>query len=94
MNYTELIKNSLLKQDIDLKICEIPFNIFMKNNGDILTLCFIECETEDSLVVAETTDEGFEELRIIPKDNIEYVSIFYDFESIRKDEKTDDNMFA
>ena len=82
MNYTNLLTDCLKKQDIDLNVEEIPFNIFLKNTGDILTLCFIEYENENFLVVAETNNCGSEELRIIPKENIEYIGIFYGFEKI------------
>lgn len=82
MNYTKLLIDCLKKQGIDLKIDEIPFNIFLKNTGDILTLSFIEYESDECLIVAETNEKGYEELRIIPKENIEYVGIFYGFKEI------------
>lgn len=82
MNYTNLLIDCLKKQDIELDIDEIPFNVFLKNTEDILTLCFLEYETDECLVVAETNTTGFEELRIIPKENIEYISIFYGFNEI------------
>ena len=80
MNYEEALSSAIVRQGIKLKVSEIPFNIFLKNTNDILTLCFLEEETEDYLSIVETTDYGVEEVRIIPKENIEYVSIFYDFE--------------
>ena len=76
---------------MDLELYEIPFNIFLKNTGDVLSLCFLEEENEDCLIVSETNTIGFEELRIIPKNNIEYVSVFYDFSSFKGNEE--DNMF-
>lgn len=79
MNYEEALSSALGRQGIKLKVSEIPFNIFLKNTNDILTLCFLEEETEDYISIVETTDYGVEEVRIIPKENIEYVSIFYDF---------------
>lgn len=79
MNYEEALSSAIVRQGIKLKVSEIPFNIFLKNTNDILTLCFLEEETEDYLSIVETTDYGVEEVRIIPKENIEYVSIFYDF---------------
>lgn len=79
MNYEEALSSALGRQGIELKVSEIPFNIFLKNTNDILTLCFLEEETEDYISIVETTDYGVEEVRIIPKENIEYVSIFYDF---------------
>lgn len=92
MNYTNALINSLKEQDIDLKISEIPFNLFLKNTGDILCLCFIEFEDDDCLIVAETNDNGFEELRIIPKENIEYISVFYDFKQVEKTTSDVDKM--
>lgn len=80
MNYEEALSCAIKRQGIELKVSEIPFNIFLKNTNDILTLCFLEKETVDYLSIVETTDYGVEEVRIIPKENIEYVSIFYDFE--------------
>ena len=80
MNYEEALSCAIKRQGIELKVSEIPFNIFLKNTNDILTLCFLEKETVDYLSIVETTHYGVEEVRIIPKENIEYVSIFYDFE--------------
>ncbi|MBP5422931.1 MAG: hypothetical protein J6Y78_10875 [Paludibacteraceae bacterium] len=79
MNFSRFLYYSLEVQGIDLELKEVPFNVFLKN-GDILTLCFLELEDEDALVVAETNNMGAEEIRIIPKENIEYISIYYDFE--------------
>lgn len=83
MNCSELLKKSFEIQGIDLNLNEIPFNIFLKNTGDVLCLCFLEYENDDSLVIVETNQYGAEEIRIVPKDNIEYISIFYDFEDIK-----------
>ena len=85
MNYEEALSSALGRQGIELKVSEIPFNIFLKNTNDILTLCFLEEETEDYISIVETTDYGVEEVRIIPKENIEYVSIFYDFEESKEE---------
>lgn len=85
MNYEEALSSAIVRQGIKLKVSEIPFNIFLKNTNDILTLCFLEEETEDYLSIVETTDYGVEEVRIIPKENIEYVSIFYDFEESKEE---------
>lgn len=90
MNCSELLKKSFEIQGIDLDLKEIPFNIFLKNTGDVLCLCFLEHETNDSLIVAETNQCGMEEIRIVPKDNIEYIGIFYDFEDIKTE--NDDKM--
>lgn len=79
MNYGNALALAIKMQGIDLEIGEIPLNIFMKNTHDILTLCFLEEESEDCIIVVETNDLGAEEIRIIPKDNIEYIGIFYDF---------------
>lgn len=92
MNFTKALAYALKLQDINLKTKEIPFNIFLKHNGDVLTLCFLEHERDDCLIIVETNSQGAEELRIIPKENIEYISIFYDF-SILEKEETEDNMF-
>ena len=85
MNYEEALSSAIKRQGIGLRIEEIPFNIFLKNTIDILTLCFLEEETEDYITIVETTNYGVEEIRIIPKDNIEYVSIFYDFEESKEE---------
>ncbi len=91
MNYNEALKYGLEKQGISVKIDEIPINIFLKNTGDILTLCFIEKETENWLVVVETNNQGAEEIRVIPKENIEYISICYDSDTLEEDNP--DRMF-
>ena len=91
MNYSKALLLSVTAQHIQLELSEIPFNIFLKNCGDILTLCFLEYELDDCLIVVETTEKGTEEMKIIPKDNIEYVSIFYDFDII--EEESEDKMF-
>ena len=80
MNYGNALALAIKKQGFDLNVGEIPLNIFLKNTHDILTLCFLEEESEDYIIVVETNDLGAEEIRIIPKDNIEYIGIFYDFE--------------
>lgn len=80
MNYGDALVLAMERQGIGLELGEIPFNVFLKNTNDILALCFLEEETEDYIIVVETNSIGAEEIRIIPKDNIEYISIFYDFE--------------
>ena len=32
---------------MELELKEIPFNIFLKSNGDILSLCFLEYEDDE-----------------------------------------------
>lgn len=80
------IKESLLKgteiQKIDVELKNIPFNVYLKHTGDILRLCFFEDEDIETLIVSETTMHGTEEIRIIPKQNIEYIGIFYDWTSL------------
>ena len=85
MNYGDALAIALERQGIELNLGDVPFNIFLKNTNDILTLCFLEEETENCIIVVETTDLGTEEIRIIPKDNIEYISIFYDFEDVNEE---------
>ena len=89
MNYTEALSLALERQGIELETNEIPFNIFLKNTNDILTLCFLEEESEDCIIVVETNEIGAEEIRIIPKGNIEYISIFYDFDMDGDDDVVD-----
>lgn len=89
MNFSRFLLYSLQLQGIDLELKEIPFNVFLKD-GDILTLCFLELEDDDALVVVETNSVGAEEIRIIPKENIGYVGIYYDFED--KDDEEFDRM--
>ena len=91
MNYAEILKLAIKKQDMELLLNEIPFNIFLKNTEDILSLCFLEYEDDECIIVSETNYLGFEELRIVPKENIEYVSVFYDFSDLKEDKK--DKMF-
>ena len=91
IDYTSLLKLAIKKQGMELPLNEIPFNVFLKNTGDILTVCFMEHENDDCLIVSETNDLGFEELRIIPKENVEYIGIFYDF-SHMDDKDTIDKM--
>ena len=90
VNFKKSIEKAAIIQDIQLGIDEIPFNIFLKNSGDVLSLCFWEYEDEITLIVSETNQFGLEELRIIPKENIEYINIFYDFDFLK--EENHDNM--
>ena len=78
----ENLEKGIKIQKINIETKNIPFNIYMKNNGDILRLCFLEAESKDTIIVSETTAGGTEEIRIIPKANIEYISIFYDWTSL------------
>ena len=86
MNYGSILQVAIKKQGMNLKLNQIPFNIFLKNTGDILRLCFLEDENNEYIIVSETNGLGYEEIRIIPKENIEYVSIFYDFSEMTFDE--------
>jgi hypothetical protein len=52
MNMMKTLKEAIKVQDIDLELNEIPINIFLKHNGDILEFCFIEKESDDALIVA------------------------------------------
>ena len=90
MNITQDLKEGLEVQNIDLNYHNVPFNIYLKNTGDILRLCFLERENEYSIIVSETTAKGTEEIRIIPKANIEYIGLFYDFTSLEP--RTQDKM--
>ena len=90
IKYEDILRLAIKKQGMELSLKEIPFNVFLKNNRDILTLCFLEYEDEECIILSETNNLGFEELRIVPKSNIEYISIFYDFSEIC--EETDDKM--
>ena len=92
MNYTQSIKDGLKVQNINLKPYDVPLNIYLKHNNTVLRLCFLEKESLDYLVVSETTEYGAEEIRIIPKDSIEYIGIFYDFASIEPRNKPVDKM--
>ena len=78
MNYSKALEYAVNLQKIELDLEEIPINIYLKNTCDILTLCFLEEERDDCLIVVETNSDGREEVRIIPKENIEYIGIFYD----------------
>ena len=73
MNLKEELEEALKVQKIELDVKNVPFNLYLKNNGDILRLCFLESESRDAVIVSETTARGTEELRIIPKHNIEYI---------------------
>lgn len=92
MNYTESLKQGLEIQNIPLDIKNTPINVYLKHTGDILKLCFLEKETYDYIIVSETTVNGTEEIRIVPKKNIEYISIFYDFTSLETKENKNDKM--
>ena len=89
MNYGDALVLAMKRQRIDLELNEIPFNVFLKNTNDILSLCFLEEETENCIIVVETNSIGAEEIRIIPKENIEYISIFYDFDDESEDMVSD-----
>lgn len=89
MDYAQILELAVKKQGMELSLNEIPFNVFLKNTDSILTICFLEYEDEDCMIVSETNGFGFEELRIIPKQNIEYISIFYDFSDMDKEEYDD-----
>ena len=82
MNYTSMLEKAMDVQNISIELRNVPFNIYMKGTGDILRLCFMEFEDDDMLLVSETTAHGTEEIRIVPKENIEYIGIFYDFSSL------------
>ncbi len=88
----ECLKKGLEVQHLDLEPKDVPFNIYMKHNGDILKLCFLEMESNDALIVSETTSRGTEEIRIVPKINISYIGIFYDFTGLEEKKYTDDKM--
>lgn len=88
MNYEKILKLAIKKQDMDLELEDIPFNIFLKNTGDVLSLCFLEEENDECIIISETNHIGFEELRIIPKENIEYISVFYDFSTLNEEEES------
>lgn len=92
MNYTESIRQGLEIQHIPIDIKNTPFNVYLKHTGDILKLCFLEKETCDCIIVSETTMNGTEEIRIIPKENIEYIAIFYDFTSLETQKNKNDKM--
>lgn len=85
MNFSKALIRALEKQNISLELDKIPINIFLKNTGDILSLCFLEEEKEDCMIVVETNINGGEEVRIIPKENIEYISIQYEYEEEEED---------
>lgn len=87
IDYTKSLEKATQIQNIKLETHNIPLNIYMKYNGDILRLCFLEHETQDTLIISETTPHGTEEIRIIPKRNIEFISIFYDFDALTANEK-------
>lgn len=92
INVEDSLKEGLEIQNIDLDVNNVPFNIYLKNNGDILKLCFLEKENNDTIIVSETTTRGTEEIRIVPKINISYIGIFYDFTSLESKEKKEDKM--
>ena len=92
INYSKLVVDELNSQDVDADILEVPLNIFLKS-GDVLYLCFIEKETVDVLVVSETTNDFKEELRIVPKCNINYVSVVYEI-NLDVGENGKDKMFS
>lgn len=89
MNYARALLSAITKQGIELTIKDVPFNIYMKHTMDILSLCFLEEETDNYIIVVETNINGEEELRIVPKDNIEYISICYGKLELQEEEKED-----
>lgn len=87
MNYNNILQLAVELQGMELGLRDIPFNIFLKNNGDVLRLCFLEWDDDDYIIVSETNGLGYEEIRVVPKENIEYISIFYDFSELDLEDK-------
>lgn len=92
MNYARALLLAVKKQNIDRDLSKIPFNVFLSYSGDVLSLCFLEEETDTYLIVAETNIMGGEELRIIPKENIEYIGLCYG--TLETEEEEEDIMFV
>ena len=76
MRFIKNIENALEKQKQKTKIKDCPLKITLKS-GHTLNYCYIENETKKILTIAETTKKGTEELRIINKEDISYISIIY-----------------
>lgn len=95
MQLSQILRISLSKQDIDTNTYdEIPFNVHVE--GDIsYFFCFLIYESEKYLIVAETTLQGTEELRIIKKEKILSIDVCYDVSMfLEKEEDVNDVMFV
>lgn len=91
MNLSQILKLSLIKQDISSdSYDEIPFNVHLLDGIDYF-FCFLLEETEAYLIVAESTLQGTEEVRIIKKDRIISIDICYDVSIFLNNEETDFN---
>ena len=74
----------------------ICFNIILKEEY-ILQYCFFVDEDKDTLTVVTTTEEGSEEIRIVPKQSILYVQIVYEMPDIFEEpdtNKSEERMYA
>lgn len=91
MNWSKAVITGINKQGIKSGLDEIPVNIYL-NMGDILRCCFLDEETDDLLIVSETTNTGTEEVRVVNKVDVSYISVVYG-NIIPEKVKSQDKMF-
>lgn len=91
--YSKAINTGLRKQGLKHTVKDVPVFITLKEGLD-LNYCFIEDETKEVLIVAETTKHGTEEIRTINKDSIIYIGVIYqDLNSKKENKTTNDVMY-
>lgn len=89
MNIITSLLEAVASQDIDAMVDDICFNLYTKQ-GSVFFLCFYVSETESVFTFVNTSENGTEELKIIPKDNIEYIELVYQINlDVKKDNDED-----
>ena len=81
INVTNSLIKSLKLQQLPTDISKIAVNIYTKQS--VFSTCFIEYETPSVLGIVETMIDGSEQIRIVPKENLDYIEVVYE----QKDEK-------
>lgn len=92
MDIIQAVQNGLKVQGINNSITECPVNITLKS-GIILNACYLEEETQDLLIVSETTRELKEEIRVINKDDISYLAVIYLTPGLYENTDKENNMY-
>ena len=76
MNIGLALQDGLLTQDIYCSVDEICFDLYL-DDGTVLPCSFLNKETKDELILAVTSDNGSEQIKVVPKSKIVLVSVVY-----------------
>lgn len=94
-NYTKMLLNGVVSSDENISIKDIP--VFISMVDTTYPLAFIDYETDDTLGVNYTAEDGTERFVVINKKYVIDVAIMYeqDIDIIpnTKDEKKEDIMY-